>query len=43
MALIAEKFPTCAVAIINFEADNWTEINGVAGRLVHFIVARDLP
>ena len=43
MALIAEKFPTCAVAIIDFEADNWTEINAGAGRLVHFIVPRDLP
>jgi len=42
MTRIAEKFPTCAVAIIAFETDNWTEIDAGAGRLEHFIMPRHL-
>jgi phosphohistidine phosphatase len=43
MTRIAEKFPTCAVAIIAFETGNWTEIDAGAGRLEHFINPRHLP
>jgi phosphohistidine phosphatase len=43
MTRIAEKFPTCAVAIIAFETGNWTEIDAGAGRLKHFIMPRHLP
>jgi phosphohistidine phosphatase len=40
---IAEKFPTCAVAVIAFETGNWTEIDAGAGRLEHFIMPKQLP
>jgi len=43
MTRIAEKFPTCAAAIIAFETNNWTEIDAGAGRLEHFIMPRQLP
>lgn len=40
---IAEKFPTCAVAVIAFETGNWTEIDAGAGRLEHFLTPSHLP
>ena len=43
MTRIAEKFPTCAAAIIAFEADDWTAIDAGAGRLEHFLTSRSLP
>jgi phosphohistidine phosphatase len=43
MRRIADKFPTCAAAIIAFETNNWTEIDAGAGRLEHFIMPRQLP
>lgn len=36
------KFPTAALAVIDFEAEQWASIEGQAGRLERFIVPRDL-
>ena len=43
MTRIAEKFPTCSVAIIAFETDNWTGVDAGAGRLEHFLTPKHLP
>ena len=33
---MASKFPTSALAIIEFDLDRWREVDAGAGRLVHF-------
>ena len=35
-------FPTCATAVIQFEADAWTDVDWESGDLADFIVPRDL-
>ena len=37
-----DKFPTCALAVIDFDAEIWTEIASGAGVLTDFIRPRDL-
>lgn len=37
IASMAVKFPTCALAVLTFEADDWTEIRPAAGRLMLFV------
>ena len=39
---MAVKFPTCALAVLTFEADNWTDIRPAAGRLVRYVLPRSL-
>jgi phosphohistidine phosphatase len=34
---MAARFPTSALAIIDFEADRWSDIEGGAGRLIEFV------
>jgi phosphohistidine phosphatase len=41
-ARLAEKFPTCAVAVIAFDADSWSAVEAGAGRLVHFLTPKHL-
>jgi phosphohistidine phosphatase len=36
LALLTEKFPTAAVAVLDFEVDSWRDIDGEAGTLRHF-------
>jgi phosphohistidine phosphatase len=43
MMRIAEKFPTCAAAVIAFETHHWTGIDAGTGRLEHFLTPRQLP
>lgn len=42
LARLAEKFPTCAVAVIAFDADSWSAIEAGAGRLVQFLTPKHL-
>lgn len=42
IASMAVKFPTCALAVLTFEADNWTDIRPAAGRLVRYVLPRSL-
>ena len=39
---VAEKFPTCALAVLSFEADGWSAIADATGRLDAFIRPRDI-
>lgn len=39
---IAFKYPTGALAVIDFDADNWAELSPGTGRIVDFIKPRDL-
>ncbi len=39
---MAAKFPTAALAVIDFEADHWREIDEGAGRLVRFVTPAGL-
>jgi phosphohistidine phosphatase len=41
-ALLAEKFPTCAVAVIAFDAGNWSAVEAGAGRLACFLTPKHL-
>ena len=41
-AVIAEKFPTGAFALIEFDIADWTEIENAQGRLVALVRPRDL-
>ena len=40
LQLLAAKFPTAALAVIDFATDDWTEIGAHAGRLDRFITPR---
>lgn len=42
LARMAAKFPTSALAIIDFPADHWSEIEEGAGRLAHFVTPASL-
>ncbi|MFA5900451.1 MAG: histidine phosphatase family protein [Hyphomicrobium sp.] len=35
--LLAEKFPTCALAVLTFDADGWSDIGPGTGKLSHFL------
>lgn len=39
-ARLAEKFPTCAVAVIAFDAGSWSAVEAGAGRLAHFLTPK---
>lgn len=39
-AKVAAKFPTAALAVIDFDVTNWTDIRTSAGRLERFITPR---
>ena len=39
---IQEKFPTAALAVIDFALDRWSDIKPSAGRLDRFVAPRDL-
>lgn len=41
--LLAEKFPTGAAAVIEFDTDEWSDIAAGAGRLRHFMAPKRLP
>lgn len=43
LALLAEKFPTGAVAVIAFNAKSWSSVEPGAGRLEHFLTPKRLP
>lgn len=42
IASMAVKFPTCALAVLAFETDNWEDVRPAAGRLDRFVPARSL-
>lgn len=35
--LLAEKFPTCALAVLTFEGESWGDIVPGGGKLIHFL------
>ena len=39
---MAIKFPSGALAVLTFEANNWSEVRPAASRLVHFVAARSV-
>ena len=39
---LGEKFPTCALAVLDFEIDNWSELRGGTGLLQDFVRPKDL-
>jgi phosphohistidine phosphatase len=41
-ARLAEKFPTCAVAVIAFDTDSWSAVEPGAGRLANFLTPKHL-
>jgi phosphohistidine phosphatase len=43
VAAICRKFPTAALAIVDFEADRWQDLMVGAGRLRLFMTPRSLP
>lgn len=42
IASMAIKYPTCALAVLTFEAEDWAEIRPAAGRLLLFMPPRSL-
>jgi phosphohistidine phosphatase len=40
--LIEEKFPTCALAVLDFEIERWRDLHPGTGVLVEFVRPRDL-
>ena len=40
---LAQKFPTCALAVFDFEVEGWRLVKPGAGRLVDYVRPRDLP
>jgi phosphohistidine phosphatase len=40
--LLDEKFPTAALAVIDFEISNWKKLQPCSGRLVDFVRPKDL-
>lgn len=36
LSALAFKFPTSALAVIDFDCDRWSEIEAAGGRLIHF-------
>ena len=39
---LEEKFPTCALAILDFDTGRWRDVAQGAGRLVDFVRPKDL-
>lgn len=42
LARMSAKFPTAGLAVIDFDAEHWSEVAGGAGRLEAFIRPKDL-
>ncbi len=42
-ARLDAKFPTAAVAVVEFDVDRWDEVGPGEGRLAHFVRPKDLP
>jgi phosphohistidine phosphatase len=42
LAKMSTKFPTAGLAVIDFDADRWSEVAGGAGRLEAFVRPKDL-
>jgi phosphohistidine phosphatase len=42
LAKMAAKFPTSALAIIDFDVDHWREVDEGVGRLIHFATPANL-
>jgi phosphohistidine phosphatase len=42
IASMAMKFPTCALAVLTFETDNWHDVHPAAGHLDRFVAPRSL-
>lgn len=40
--MVAEKFPTCALAVLTFSVQSWRSVAQAQGRLVDFVRPRDL-
>jgi phosphohistidine phosphatase len=40
--VLEEKFPTAALAVLDFEIDRWRDIQPGEGKLVDFVRPRDL-
>jgi phosphohistidine phosphatase len=40
---LAEKFPTAALAVFDFDGKHWTAVKPGLGRLVDFVRPKDLP
>lgn len=43
IATMAMKFPTCGLAVITFESEDWGQLRPAAGRLELFMPPRRLP
>lgn len=41
IARLGEKFPTAAVAVLDFDIESWRDVDGEAGTLRHFITPKD--
>ena len=39
---LEEKFPTCALAILDFDIGRWRDVEKSAGKLVDFVRPKDL-
>ena len=37
------RYPTCATLVVEFDAASWAELRPGSGRVVDFVVPRDLP
>lgn len=42
MARLGEKFPTAAIAVLEFDADSWGDVDGEQGTLRHFVTPKDV-
>ncbi|PZN15916.1 MAG: histidine phosphatase family protein [Proteobacteria bacterium] len=42
IATMATKFPTCALAVLTFDAISWSEVRTAGGRLNRFVLPRTL-
>jgi phosphohistidine phosphatase len=42
LARMGEKYPTCALAELQFAGESWSEVRRGAGRLVRFVRPKDL-
>jgi phosphohistidine phosphatase len=42
-ARLDAKFPTAAVAVVEFDVDRWEDVGPGLGRLAHFVRPKDLP
>ncbi|MEP9353239.1 histidine phosphatase family protein [Xanthobacter sp. KR7-65] len=43
LASMAEKFPTCGLAVIDLPIDDWGATTPASGRLDRFVTPKDLP